>query len=94
MSIGRVENWVKVVLIFFCFIIIMTTIDSVFIYLDNKDKSLYENCLDKCSFFRAENKLVCLESCNSIFKEVALDFMNKTESVLREVVNKQQEAKG
>lgn len=56
----------------------------------NKNKNPYDQCLDKCTFqsnifgYATEYnqfKISCIENCNSVFKEVALDFLDKGENI-------------
>ncbi len=90
------NNWSRLIVILLCFIVTMSIIGEVSNYLEEKNKSLYEHCLDKCgsNFFRAENNLKCLGSCNNAFKEVTLDFMNKAESILNKVLEEKQKECG
>ena len=53
-----------------------------FIWDFETSKNPYENCLDSCYYKDSR----CMENCNDVFKEVALDFLDKTESIINEAM--------
>ncbi len=84
----RLQNWEMIVILFLCFVLIMTIVGNTFTYLENKNKSLYEHCLDKCNSFSSEKRFICVKDCNEVFEKVALDFLDKAESILNNLNNK------
>ena len=70
--------------------IILVLLGITFAILSSEiHRNPYDNCLAKCSHQLNDDSLTekCIENCNEVFKQVTLDFFNKTQEVIVKYVN-------
>jgi len=69
-----------------CMTILLIVLGITFaIWFYQSNENPYEQCLDRCDNVMSI-KMDCIENCNEVFKEVALDFFDKAENIINEIL--------